>query len=80
MYERDSSRKYNSGRNYQLEFGNLTHTFNEKDFTQRCEQAARELSIIDEYLSDEELEELIEFILQDGNLENPKKRRDRCSF
>ena len=38
---------YDSGEHFVLEYGELRFTFNEADFSERCEQAARKLGFID---------------------------------
>jgi len=50
---------YESGSDYVLEYGELRFTFNERDFTERVEQAAIKLSFIDGPLCDEEREDLV---------------------
>ena len=39
MYRRGN---YSSGEDFVLEYGELRFTFNERDFRERCEQAAQE--------------------------------------
>ena len=43
MYQRGN---YSSGEDFVLEYGELRFTFNERDFRERCEQAARKLGFI----------------------------------
>jgi hypothetical protein len=50
---------YNSGEDFVLEYGELRFTFNERDFSERCEQAAVKLAFVGRRLSDEELEDLV---------------------
>jgi hypothetical protein len=50
---------YESGSDYVLEYGELRFSFNEEDFSQRVEQAARKLDFIEEGLGPEELEDLL---------------------
>jgi hypothetical protein len=50
---------YESGSDYVLEYGELRFTFNERDFTERVEQAAIKLAFIDGPLGDEEREDLV---------------------
>ena len=38
---------YDSGQDYVLEYGDLRFTFNERDFSERVEQAARKLGFVD---------------------------------
>ena len=37
---------YNSGEDFVLEYGDLRFTFNERDFSERCEQAALKLGFV----------------------------------
>src|ERR1700741_800936 len=57
----DTSRRgnYDSGEDFVLEYGELRFTFNEDDFSERCEQAAIKLGFVGGRLGDEELEELV---------------------
>src|ERR1700758_5513611 len=50
---------YDSGEDFVLEYGELRFTFNENDFTERCEQAALKLGFVGGRLGDEELEDLV---------------------
>jgi hypothetical protein len=50
---------YNSGEDFVLEYGELRFTFNEQDFSERCEQAALKLGFVGGRLSEEELEDLV---------------------
>jgi hypothetical protein len=50
---------YDSGQDYVLEYGELRFTFNERDFSERVEQAARKLGFIGRPLEDTELEDLV---------------------
>ena len=50
---------YESGSDYVLEYGELRFTFNERDFTERVEQAAIKLGFVDGRLDDEEREDLV---------------------
>src|SRR5439155_25280162 len=43
MYRRGN---YSSGEDFVLEYGDLRFTFNERDFRERCEQAARKLGFL----------------------------------
>ena len=45
----DTTRRgnYESGSDYVLEYGELRFTFNERDFTERVEQAAIKLGFVD---------------------------------
>jgi hypothetical protein len=57
----DTTRRgnYESGSDYVLEYGELRFTFNERDFTERIEQAAVKLGFVDGRLDDEEREDLV---------------------
>jgi hypothetical protein len=50
---------YESGSDYVLEYGELRFTFNERDFTERVEQAAMKLGFVDGPLDDEEREDIV---------------------
>ncbi len=50
---------YDSGEDFVLEYGELRFTFNEADFSQRCEQAALKLGFVGARLGEEELEDLV---------------------
>jgi hypothetical protein len=50
---------YNSGEDFVLEYGELRFTFNEADFSERCEQAALKLGFVGGRLGDDELEDLV---------------------
>jgi len=57
----DTTRRgnYESGADYVLEYGELRFTFNERDFTERVEQAAVKLGFVGHVLSDEEREDIV---------------------
>jgi hypothetical protein len=57
----DSTKRgnYESGADYVLEYGELKFTFNERDFTERVEQAATKLGFVGGPLGDEEREDLV---------------------
>src|ERR1700710_1383204 len=57
----DSTRRgnYDSGQDYVLEYGELRFTFNERDFTERVEQAAIKLGFVDAPLAADEREDLV---------------------
>ena len=59
--EMDTTRRgnYESGADYVLEYGELRFTFNERDFTERVEQAAIRLGFVDAPLEDQEREDLV---------------------
>jgi len=50
---------YDSGEDFVLEYGELRFTFNEEDFSERCEQAALKLGFVGGRLGDGELEDLV---------------------
>jgi hypothetical protein len=50
---------YDSGEDFVLEYGELRFTFNEADFSERCEQAALRLGFVGGCLGEEELEDLV---------------------
>ena len=50
---------YESGSDYVLEYGELRFTFNERDFTERVEQAAMKLGFVDRSLDSSEREDLV---------------------
>jgi hypothetical protein len=57
----DTTRRgnYESGSDYVLEYGELRFTFNERDFTERVEQAATKLGFVDAPLGEAEREDLV---------------------
>src|SRR2546429_8622972 len=57
----DTTRRgnYESGSDYVLEYGELRFTFNERDFTERVEQAATKLGFVGGRLEDGEREDLV---------------------
>jgi hypothetical protein len=57
----DTTRRgnYESGSDYVLEYGELRFTFNERDFTERVEQAAFKLCFVHAPLEDSEREDLV---------------------
>jgi hypothetical protein len=50
---------YESGSDYVLEYGELRFTFNERDFTERVEQAAMKLDFITRPLGEGEREDIV---------------------
>jgi hypothetical protein len=60
-FHMDSTKRgnYESGADYVLEYGELKFTFNERDFTERVEQAATKLGFVGGPLGDEEREDLV---------------------
>ena len=57
----DTARRgnYESGSDYVLEYGELRFTFNERDFTERVEQAAAKLGFVVGPLGEAEREDLV---------------------
>jgi len=67
MYRRGN---YSSGEDFVLEYGDLKFTFNERDFSERCEQAARRLGFIDNAVAEDEAEDLINLVVN-GEVTDP---------
>ena len=61
---------YDSGQDYVLEYGELRFTFNERDFGERVEQAARKLGFVDGRLDPTELEDLVKLAVN-GEIQDP---------
>ena len=61
---------YDSGQDYVLEYGELRFTFNERDFGERVEQAARKLGFVDGRLDPTELEDLVNLAVN-GEIQDP---------
>ena len=61
---------YESGSDYVLEYGELRFTFNERDFTERVEQAAMKLGFVDGPLDDEEREDIVNLTVN-GEVSEP---------
>src|ERR1700678_2730949 len=61
---------YDSGEDFVLEYGELRFTFNEVDFSERCEQAALKLGFVGGRLGDEELEDLVNLAVN-GEIVDP---------
>jgi hypothetical protein len=61
---------YDSGQDYVLEYGDLRFTFNERDFTERVEQAALKLGFVAARLEDGELEDLVNLAVN-GEVQDP---------
>jgi hypothetical protein len=59
MMEQNRRGNYDSGQDYVLEYGELRFTFNEHDFSERVEQAARKLGFVAGELDGTELEDLV---------------------
>ena len=61
---------YSSGQDYVLEYGELRFTFNERDFAERCEQAARKLGFVAGRLAAQETEDLVNLAVN-GEVQDP---------
>ena len=61
---------YESGSDYVLEYGELRFTFNERDFTERVEQAAVKLGFVDSALDELEREDLVNLAVN-GEVSDP---------
>ena len=61
---------YDSGQDYVLEYGELRFTFNERDFSERVEQAGRKLGFVKHRLRDTELEDLVNLTVN-GEVADP---------
>jgi hypothetical protein len=68
----DNSRRgnYDSGEDFVLEYGELRFTFNEEDFSERCEQAAIKVGFVGGRLGEEELEDLVNLAVN-GEISDP---------
>ena len=61
---------YDSGEDFVLEYGELRFTFNERDFGERCEQAALKLGFVGGRLEEPELEDLVNLAVN-GEIQDP---------
>jgi hypothetical protein len=61
---------YDSGEDFVLEYGELRFTFNERDFSERCEQAARKLGFVRDGLDEPEREDLVNLAVN-GEIHEP---------
>ena len=61
---------YDSGDDFVLEYGELRFTFNERDFSERCEQAAVKLGFVSGRLDDPELDDLVNLAVN-GEIPDP---------
>src|SRR3954464_5115589 len=70
--DNDTQRRgnYHSGEDFVLEYGELRFTFNERDFSERCEQAAVKLGFVAGRLDDPELEDLVNLTVN-GEIHDP---------
>jgi hypothetical protein len=68
----DTTRRgnYDSGEDFVLEYGELRFTFNERDFMERCEQAALKLGFVSGRLDGPELEDLVNLAVN-GEINEP---------
>src|SRR5256714_10387878 len=67
MYRRGN---YSSGEDFVLEYGELRFTFNERDFRERCEQAARKVGFLWGPVEDDEAEDLVSLVVN-GEVTDP---------
>src|SRR5947199_7597392 len=67
MYRRGN---YSSGDDFVLEYGELRFTFNERDFRERCEQAARKVGFLEDEIEPQEAEDLINLVVN-GEVPEP---------
>ena len=65
---------YDSGQDYVLEYGDLRFTFNERDFSERVEQAGLKLGFVRGRLVDAELEDLVSLAVN-GEVADPASER-----
>ena len=74
----DTARRgnYESGSDYVLEYGELRFTFNERDFTERVEQAAMKLGFVDRPLREDEREDLVNLAVN-GEVTEPHSELGR---
>lgn len=70
MMDAQARGNYDSGEDFVLEYGELRFTFNERDFGERCEQAARKLGFVGGTLDDPELEDLVNLAVN-GEIADP---------
>jgi hypothetical protein len=61
---------YDSGEDFVLEYGELRFTFNEEDFSERCEQAAIKVGFVGGRLGEDELEDLVNLAVN-GEIYDP---------
>jgi hypothetical protein len=64
---------YDSGDDFVLEYGELRFTFNERDFSERCEQAAMKLGFVGRRLDETELEDLVNLAVN-GEIPEPSSQ------
>ncbi|MGI8511861.1 MAG: hypothetical protein ACR2NH_04455 [Solirubrobacteraceae bacterium] len=68
----DTARRgnYDSGQDFVLEYGELRFTFNERDFSERCEQAALKVGFVGGRLNEGEVEDLVNLVVN-GDVHDP---------
>ena len=68
----DTARRgnYDSGQDFVLEYGELRFTFNERDFSERCEQASLTVGFVDGRLDATESEDLVNLVVN-GEVNDP---------
>ena len=64
---------YDNGEDFVLEYGELRFTFNERDFQERCEQAAIRLGFVRGRLDPQELDDLVTLAVN-GEIADPASR------
>jgi hypothetical protein len=64
---------YDSGQDFVLEYGELRFTFNEDDFSERCEQAGIKLGFLAGPLEHPEIEDLVNLVVN-GEVADPASR------
>ena len=70
MDETQRRGNYDSGEDFVLEYGELRFTFNERDFSERCEQAALKLGFVHVRLGANELDDLVNLAVN-GEIQAP---------
>jgi len=61
---------YDSGQDFVLEYGELRFTFNERDFSERCEQAGLKVGFLCARLGEAEVEDLVNLVVN-GEVPDP---------
>jgi len=61
---------YSSGDDFVLEYGELRFTFNERDFAERCEQAALKVGFVHGPLGPRERDDLVNLVVN-GEVQDP---------
>ena len=70
MDETQRRGNYDSGEDFVLEYGELRFTFNERDFSERCEQAALKLGFVHGRLGENKLDDLVNLSVN-GEIQAP---------